>query len=224
VLTDPATGRNADGLYWKYESILKKNESRLGALLGANGAIYAIRKRLCGPIPSDTIIDDFVIPLRAKLQSGCSIVYDWEAIAREETAPDVGSEFHRRARIGAGGFQAIGMLSRLLNPRRGWVAFTFFSHKILRWLCPLLLIAMLLCSLLLVKFPLYRYLLVAQLSLYLTAALAAVCNTRVSIPRGLRLLVLFVGMNAALLVGLARWLSGRQKGSWRRTARVPTAS
>src|SRR5206468_1277835 len=60
VLTDPATGRNADGLYWKYETFLKKCEGRLGALLGANGGIYAIRRDAFDPIPADTLVDDFV--------------------------------------------------------------------------------------------------------------------------------------------------------------------
>src|SRR6516165_901545 len=66
VLTDSHTGKNTDGLYWQYETFLKQCEGRLGALLGANGAIYAIRKELYSPIPNDTIIDDFVIPLLAK--------------------------------------------------------------------------------------------------------------------------------------------------------------
>src|SRR5205085_81616 len=146
ILTDPATGRNADSLYWKYETLLKKYEGRLGALLGANGGIYAIRRALFTAIPGDTIVDDFVIPLEAKLRTGCGIVYDPEAVAREETAPNVGCEFHRRARIGAGGFQSLGLLWRLLNPARGWVAFTFFSHKVLRWVCPFFLLGLLVSS------------------------------------------------------------------------------
>jgi cellulose synthase/poly-beta-1,6-N-acetylglucosamine synthase-like glycosyltransferase len=121
VLTDPATGRNADGLYWKYETFLKQCEGRLGALLGANGGIYALRRDLFAPIPADTIVDDLVIPLAARLRSGCEIVYDAEAVAREETAPGLRSEFSRRARIGAGGFQAVARLWPLLTPRHGWV-------------------------------------------------------------------------------------------------------
>src|SRR5205085_1732560 len=107
ILIDPASGKNVDGLYWKYETQLKKHESRLGALLGSNGAIYAIRREVYCPIPDGTIVDDFVIPLLAKLRRGCQIVYDWDAIAREESAAGVASEFKRRARIGAGGWQAL---------------------------------------------------------------------------------------------------------------------
>jgi cellulose synthase/poly-beta-1,6-N-acetylglucosamine synthase-like glycosyltransferase len=80
VLTDPATGSNVDGLYWKYETFLKHCESRLGALLGANGAIYAIRKELFAGIRRNTLIDDFVIPLLTRLRTGCSIEYDHEAV------------------------------------------------------------------------------------------------------------------------------------------------
>src|SRR5262249_55927305 len=128
VLTDPHTHKNADSLYWRYETFLKRAEGKLGALLGANGAIYAIRRDVFTPIPDDTIVDDLFIPLRAGLHTGCAIVYDCEAIAHEESAPDVGSEFHRRSRIGAGGFQSWALLWKLLNPRQGWVAFTFCSH------------------------------------------------------------------------------------------------
>ena len=80
MLTDPATGANADGVYWHYETFLERRKGRLGALLGTNGAIYAIRRELFVPIPPKTIIDDFVIPLLAKLKHGAAIVYDSGAI------------------------------------------------------------------------------------------------------------------------------------------------
>ncbi|MBX6313645.1 MAG: glycosyltransferase family 2 protein [Isosphaeraceae bacterium] len=223
VLTDPRTGRNVDSLYWKYETFLKQCEGHLGALLGANGAIYAIRRALYTPIPEETIVDDFVIPLLAKARTGCAIIYECGAIAREETPPDLGSEFHRRSRIGAGGFQSIGMLWRLLDPRRGWVAFTFLSHKILRWLCPFFLLGLLASNLLLVLlrgWPLDWYALYGQLGFYLASLLAALVPGRLGPLKPLRLAALFTSMNTALLVGFWRWLRGSQQGTWRRTARV----
>lgn len=220
VLVDAATGRNADGLYWKYETFLKRCEGRLGALLGANGAIYALRRDLYVPIPPGTIVDDFVIPLLAKLRTGCRIIYDCEAIAVEETAPDLGAEFHRRARIGAGGFQSIGMLWRLLDPRRGWIAFTFLSHKILRWLCPFFLIGALVANVLLWREPMYRLLLAAQAVFYLGSLIVIVIPAGTRVARPLRLAAMFTSMNAALLVGFWRWLFGRQRAAWKRTARV----
>jgi cellulose synthase/poly-beta-1,6-N-acetylglucosamine synthase-like glycosyltransferase len=202
---------------------LKRQEGRLGALLGANGAIYAIRRDLYSPIPAQTIVDDFVIPLLAKLRNDCTIVYDGEAIAWEETAPDVGAEFHRRSRIGAGGFQSLGLLWRLLDPRRGWVALGFFSHKVLRWLCPFFLLGLLASSALLGERPFYRSALLGQAFFYLISLLAVFFPTWTRALKPLRLATMFTGMNAALLVGFWRWLCGSQRATWRRTDRVVAA-
>jgi cellulose synthase/poly-beta-1,6-N-acetylglucosamine synthase-like glycosyltransferase len=223
VLTDPRNGRNADSLYWKYETFLKRCESRLGALLGSNGAIYAIRRALYRPIPRQTILDDFVIPLLAKLRTGCAIIYDCEAVAQEETPPDVRAEFHRRSRIGAGGFQSIGLLWRLLDPRHGWVTFTFLAHKVLRWLCPFGMVGLLLSNLLLASEPFYRSALVLQLGFYTLSLLAALVPVRFRALRPLRLTTMFTSMNAALLLGFWRWLLNDQVGTWKRTVRLAEA-
>ncbi len=219
-LYDTQTGRNADGVYWRYENFLKRCEGRLDAVLGANGAIYAMRRELYQPIPPDTLVDDFTIPLLAKLHSGCRILYDKQAVAVEETAPDIHAEFRRRARIGAGGFQAIARLWPLLNPRFGWTAFAFGSHKVLRWLSPFFLLAMLGTNVLLAGLPVYRELLWGQLAFY---ALALV-GSRISLPgwagRLLRLPALFTAVNLALLVGFVRWLRRPQSGVWVRTPRA----
>jgi cellulose synthase/poly-beta-1,6-N-acetylglucosamine synthase-like glycosyltransferase len=220
ILVDPLSGKNVDGLYWKYETVLKKHESRLGALLGSNGAIYSIRRDAYCPIPDGTIVDDFVIPLLAKLRYGWKIVYDWEAVAREESAPDVATEFRRRSRIGAGGWQAIGLLWRLMNPRRGWVAFTFFSHKVLRWLCPFFLIGALVANSALWRSPFYAVLMALQLAFYAAALIGGHVGKGVPLSPVFRLANMFVGMNAALFVGFFRWLSGSQGGAWSRTQRT----
>ena len=151
VLTDPVTGTNVDSLYWRFETLLKRSEGRLGALLGANGGIYAIRRSVFQGLSHDTIVDDFVIPLLARVRTGCAIIYDESAIAYEETPPEIAVEFRRRARIGAGGFQSLAVLWPLLDPRNGWIALTFFSHKVLRWLCPFFLIGLVAANLVLVN-------------------------------------------------------------------------
>jgi cellulose synthase/poly-beta-1,6-N-acetylglucosamine synthase-like glycosyltransferase len=223
ILTDPQSGKNVDSMYWRYETFLKEHESRLGALLGSNGAIYAIRKDLLQPIPNQTIIDDFMIPLLAKQRSGCEIIYDRNAVAREESAPDVATEFRRRSRIGAGGWQAIGMLWRLLNPGRGWIAFTFFSHKILRWMCPFFMILFAISNLLLWRSPAYRGVFCVQIALYAAAFGGAYMWKGAPLGRILRLANMFLSMNLALLVGFFRWLSGPQSGIWRPTKRLVDA-
>jgi cellulose synthase/poly-beta-1,6-N-acetylglucosamine synthase-like glycosyltransferase len=218
ILTDPATGRNVDSLYWRYENFLKGCEGRLGALLGANGAIYAIRRSSFAGIRNDTIVDDFMIPLVTRLRSGCAIVYDHTAIAFEETPHDIGTEFNRRSRIGAGGFQSIVRLGALLAPRHGWIAFTFFSHKVLRWLCPFLMIGALLTNLALLREPFYQLTMMVQVVGYGLSVLGLATGTHAGF-RSLRLATMFTTMNAALLVGFWRWASGGQRGVWQRTAR-----
>jgi cellulose synthase/poly-beta-1,6-N-acetylglucosamine synthase-like glycosyltransferase len=219
VLTDSRTGKNVDSLYWMYETFLKQCEGRLGALLGANGGIYALRKAFYTSIPEGTVLDDFVIPLVAKLRTGCTIVYDSEAGASEETPPELGSEFRRRARIGAGGFQCLGLLWGLLHPRWGWTALAFASHKVLRWLCPFFLLGMLASNLVLCTRPFFQAALAAQLLFYLVSWVMGVIPVRSRLLKPLRLTTMFTGMNLALLVGFWRWLRGSPQGVWQRTAR-----
>ncbi len=225
VIVDPQHGANVDGVYWKYETFLKRCENRLGALLGSNGAIYAIRRELFEPIPDNTIVDDFVIPLRARLRSDCRLIYDVDAVGIEEAAPHLKDEFRRRVRIGAGGFQAIGLLWPLLSPRFGWTAFAFLSHKVFRWLCPLLLLVALGTSMLLAEGnALYLALLAAQILFYATPALTPLLPGSPGFLRPVRLAAMFVGMNLALLLGLVRWLRGAQQGIWQRTQRASYAA
>lgn len=219
-LIDPQTGQNADGLYWKYENFLKRCEARLGGLLGANGAIYALRRELFTPLPPGTVVDDFVVPLLARLRHGCRIVYDGQAVAHEETAPGLRHEFDRRARIGVGGWQALMTLWPLLAPGHGWTSFTLWSHKVLRWTCPFMMIGALLSSAALVGRPLYAGALIAQGTLYGACALGAVLPTTTRLGRPMRLLPMFLGMNAALLVGFVRWKRGSPTGIWKRTVRT----
>jgi cellulose synthase/poly-beta-1,6-N-acetylglucosamine synthase-like glycosyltransferase len=219
VLTDPETGQNVDSMYWRYETFIKKCEGRLGALLGANGAIYALPKKYFVPIPGNTIVDDFVIPLLAKLTHRFQIVYDPEAIASEESPAAIGSEFRRRSRIGAGAYQSLVSLWGLLHPRHGWTAFSFLFHKLLRWSVPFLLVAALVSNLLLLDQRLYQVTLGLQAAFYLFSLLGAYVRGRSLPVRLLRLATMFSSMNAALFVGFWRWLLKEQRGTWQRTAR-----
>lgn len=219
ILSDRPGSGNADGIYWRYETFLKRCEGRLNGLLGANGGLYAIRRSLMKPLPAGTVVDDFVIPLMAKLESGCRLEYEPLAVAHEETAPNLGGEFRRRARIGNGGFQALGVLWPLLSPRYGWTAFTFWSHKVLRWICPFFLIGALLACGVLAANPLFRMMLAAQVAFYVIAAGACLLPPRNAACRLLRVSSFFTSMNLALLVGFMRWLRGRQAAVWNRTER-----
>lgn len=218
LLTDPVTGDNVDGLYWRYENFLKMCEGKLGALLGFNGAIYAIRRELWAPIPPQTIVDDFLIGMQIHRKRK-QLIFDEKAVAHEESAPSINAEFHRRARIGAGGFQSLCWLLPLLSPSYGVVAFAFWSHKVLRWMCPAFMGLSLLANLLLVTHPFYAALFALQLTFYGLAFLGRFLPNRGPLSKLVRLSSMFVEMNAALAVGFYRWASRRQSGAWKRTAR-----
>jgi cellulose synthase/poly-beta-1,6-N-acetylglucosamine synthase-like glycosyltransferase len=219
ILTDPKTGNNVDGLYWRYETFLKQCEGQIGGLLGANGAIYAMRRDLYRPVPDNTIIDDFVIPLYSKIKHRFDIVYDTTAIAHEETAATIDHEFRRRVRIGSGDYQSLVHLWPLLSPLYGWTSFAFVGHKLLRWLSPFFLLFAALSNVFLLTRPLFLATMIAQVVFYATAFV----GTRVrgtSWPiKGIRGVTLFCSVNVALLLGFFRWATKAQTGTWQRTDR-----
>lgn len=154
-LFNPTRPEFEESLYWTYETLLKLYEGKHGAVLGANGGLYAIRRELFERLPPDTIVDDFVIPVRI-LARGYRVLFDPDAGAREETTEDYRLEFARRARIAAGGFQSLGLVPQMLSPRRGFPAYAFWSHKVLRWTAPLLMVLALLSNAALLGSPFYR--------------------------------------------------------------------
>lgn len=217
LLTDGSTD-NQDHLYWRYERLLKFFESRLGALLGANGGVYALRRALYTPIPPNTIVDDFWISMES-VAAGYRCVYDPEAVATEGIPARIQDEFGRRVRIGIGNYQALRKFAHLLNPLRGTVALTFFSHKCLRWLVPHAMLLALVTNVLLLDRPLYRWTLGLQLGFYAIALIGHLLGRQGATPRPLRVPVFLVSMNVALMVGFWKYLSGSFSGAWARTER-----
>jgi cellulose synthase/poly-beta-1,6-N-acetylglucosamine synthase-like glycosyltransferase len=215
-----AGGGTEEGAYWRYETLLKYYEGRNGCVLGANGGLYAIRRRLFAPLPPDTIVDDFVIPVRVAVR-GWKVAYAPEAVATEDAASGSRAEFARRARIGAGDWQALARHPELLDPRRGFLFFSFVSHKLLRWATPGLLALALAASAAASASPgawAMRALLGLQLAFYGLALAGGLGRARAS-----RLAATahhFVAMNAALAVGFWRWVRGSQRAAWDRTARA----
>ncbi len=224
-LLNPTNGEFEEGIYWKYETLLKYLEGKRGCVLGANGGLYAIRRILFGPLPPDTITDDFVIPVRIAVR-GWRVPFEPMAVAYEETTEDAGKEFGRRARIGAGNWQAIARVPDVLDPRTRFVFFAFVSHKLLRWATPLLLPVALLATAALAVTPGawgYRLLLVAQLGFY-GLALAGWQGVAGPLGRVASVAHYFVAMNVALAVGFWRFVRGTQGPTWRRTERTARAA
>jgi cellulose synthase/poly-beta-1,6-N-acetylglucosamine synthase-like glycosyltransferase len=215
-----AAGDNQDSLYWRIEQYLKFFESRIGGLLGANGAIYAIRRELWVPLAADTICDDFCIAMSVAA-NGRKLVYEPAARAHEETPDAIADEYNRRVRIGIGNFQALVRHPEYLLRTTVGTAFAYFSHKVVRWVAPHLLILALACSFILAVNSLsWGLFAVLQGVAYLGAwgMYRMTCNGR-PLPAGLRIPVFLFALNLAFLVASFRFMTGRYRGAWRRTSR-----
>ena len=200
-----ATGHQED-FYWKYETFLKLQEAKLGALTGAHGSLYAMRKSLY-PFPhAGTINDDFVIPTSV-LKHGFRIAYEPNAVAYEEAHEMEG--FGRRVRITAGNIEQMRQAGPLLWPRP-LVLFCFLSHKGGRLLAPVALALCLVSALSLWHSPVYKWLAIAQLSFYGLALLGALGLLRSKL---LKLPYYFSMINASLFVWIYYRLKGRQQAS-----------
>ncbi len=210
-----ATGINTEDQYWQYETLIKRRENDLGVVLGAHGGIYALRKGLFHPLPSHVVqIDDFIWPLRV-YEYGCRAVYEPAAVATEESAPTVEAEFRRKIRIGTGDYRALVECRRLLLPWKGWISFSFWSHKVLRWCAPFFLIVLLVSNAFLLDRPLYRLLFAMQVAFYAGAALGwSMSRRQHAVAKLLRIPYYFVAGNLALLIGCFKCLTGRQQAAW----------
>jgi len=220
---DPAVGGvsgekqvqgGGEGLYWRYESYLKRCDSALTSVMGAAGEFFAVRRELFWPTEEDSVIEDFVLSLRL-VEAGWRVVYESEAVATEDASPSLAGDWRRRTRIAAGGFQAMVRLRSLLNPAHGLVAWQYCSHRVLRWaVTPFLLPVIYGLNLLLVGQPLYRFLFLVQTAFY-AAALLGYGLTRLGIRGGpLHSVFYFCFANAAALAGFWRYLAGTQPVTW----------
>jgi len=216
----PEGTANLEGVYWRYETALKRLESRFGTVLGANGPIYAIERAKFRPLPPDTIVDDFLLPMLMRLDGGGSAVFRPSAKAWETVAATVRDEFRRRVRIGAGDIHALRHTWRLLLPSQGMFAVSYWSHKVLRWMGPWLLIGTFVSSLWLVDRAWSRALLGAQLLAY-GMGLAVPLFGRVPVIGRMAIAAwFFIVLNAAILIGTVKFLTGRAAPTWLTTPRT----
>lgn len=205
--------------YWDYESYLKHLEGKIKTVLGANGAIYAIRRELFAALPAHKVVmDDFLIPLRV-VQRGYDIVYDKDAVVCEFTAPNLRAEFNRKVRIGAANFHGIREILPLLNPLKGFVSFGLWSHKIIRWAVPFLLITMFVANLMLLGVSFYNTTFMLQAGFYLLALIAwRLDRFDIHVPF-LIYPYYFAVVNLALLIGFFKFITKAQNPAWARVER-----
>jgi cellulose synthase/poly-beta-1,6-N-acetylglucosamine synthase-like glycosyltransferase len=207
--------QQTEGIYWKYESMIRLMEGRLGATLTASGAVYALRRKAYLALDPTTVLDDFVIPMNAR-RSRYRVLYDPEAIATDYAAESIKGEFNRRVRLATGSFASL--MSLLRVPMGGFGTFAFVSHKLLRWVLPLILCVFLVTNAALIRHPTYAVFGLLQLSFYLCAALGYLFRER---TRGVQLVLIpffLLAMNFAFLVGLFRCLTKQEKVIWQRVS------
>jgi cellulose synthase/poly-beta-1,6-N-acetylglucosamine synthase-like glycosyltransferase len=222
---DTASGAG-EGLYWKYESMLKKWDAELYSVVGAAGELFAIRTELYQEVERDTLLDDFIISLRIA-QGGHTIQYDPDAYAIETASLNVREELKRKIRISAGGIQSVIRLRSLLNIfRYGTLSFQYISHRVLRWtLAPLSLFLMFISGFFLAlnegmfQPRFYSVLFWLQVVFYLGALLGWYLENRSVKVKLLFVPYYFFIMNLSVFLGLIRYLKRSQSVNWERAKR-----
>ncbi len=215
-----------EGIYWKYESALKKWDSELYSAVGAAGELFSIRTELYQPVEKDTLIEDFVMTMRIAEQ-GYKIVYESEAYAVEGHSANVKEELKRKIRISAGGLQAVWRLRSLLNPfKYGVLSFQYISHRVLRWtLAPLALPLIFVLNWMLILrggawTNLYISIFWAQTVFYLSAAVGWVFEQFKVKVKAFYVPYYFCMMNYSVYRGFGRLISGRQSVVWEKAKRA----
>ncbi|MEI8048025.1 MAG: glycosyltransferase family 2 protein [Bacteroidota bacterium] len=222
---DAAAGAG-EGIYWKYESTLKKWDAELYSVVGAAGELFAIRTNLYREVERDTLLDDFIISLRVA-QEGYTIQYDPEAYAIETASANVKEELKRKIRISAGGIQSVIRLSSLLNIfKYGTLSFQYISHRVLRWtLAPLSLLFMIPIGLVLalnegiMDFGFFSILFWLQMLFYVAALLGWYLENKSIKVKILFIPYYFFIMNLSVFLGLKRYIKGSQSVNWERAKR-----
>jgi biofilm PGA synthesis N-glycosyltransferase PgaC len=193
------------GTYWNIEKMVRRLESASGSTVGTTGAIYAIRRSLYEQIPSGTILDDVVIPMNV-VRQGRRVVFQPSATARDRLFTDKGREFSRKVRTITGNYQLLWLAPWLISASNP-ILLRFISHKLLRLLCPSLLIVILIASGM-AGGPVYRVVFATQVVFYCLAA----CGGLLPLTRRTRLFAItsaFMMLNAAAALALYNVITGR---------------
>jgi cellulose synthase/poly-beta-1,6-N-acetylglucosamine synthase-like glycosyltransferase len=224
VISDGQVPGEGEGLYWKYESVLKKLDSDYYSVVGAAGELFSVRRELFEKVPENIVLDDFYISLNI-CRRGLMVRYEPRAFAMETPSFSLKDEKKRKVRISAGAFQSMVIMKDLLDiTRYGRLAFQYVSHRVLRWaVCPFALPMILLLNITIVIGQggvLYAVLLAAQVLFYTFALLGWLFSDS---PKG-RFKIFyvpyyFVFMNVSVWGGLLRYLNGAQSAMWEKARR-----
>ncbi len=224
---DKSGAAATEGIYWKYESTLKKWDAELYSVVGAAGELFAVRTELFEKVEKDTLLDDFIISLRIAMK-GYTIQYDPEAYAIEAPSANVKEELKRKIRIAAGGIQSIVRLKPLLNIfKYGILSFQYISHRVLRWtIAPFSLPVIFLLNLWLAwhygfdnLHNIYTLMFYAQVLFYVMALLGWYLENKNIKVKLLYIPYYFLVMNYAVWMGVKRYFKGQQSVNWERAKR-----
>ncbi|MCD4781942.1 MAG: glycosyltransferase family 2 protein [Candidatus Omnitrophica bacterium] len=207
-------------VYWKYEKFIRDKESRFHSMLGATGAIYAIRRELFRPVPLEAVLDDMYIPLQIVLK-GYRAVFDLNAKAYDAPADNPQEENRRKTRTIFGNYQLLTLLPQAYIPFVSPVAFQMISHKLLRIIMPFFLIGLLIVNGFLVTAPLYRTIFWAQLIFYGSALFGKLARER---NYGILNVIfkisyvpyVFCLLNFSAFMGFVKFVMNRQPVTWKK--------
>lgn len=211
---------NREKLYWRYETYLKNLEGDLGILIAANGGIYAIRKDLFIKFPAGEAITDDLYQTFAILNQDYNFLYASEAIASEEVSKEIMVEFRRKVRFAATNFQTLKFFKGLLFQKKVMLSYALWSHKILRWFAPLILILLLVTNFLLINYGQFYYIIfIVQAGFYISAFIGYMLNVIKVNVSFFSLIYYYVLTNLALLIGLFKFFSKKHANVWDSTPR-----
>ncbi len=214
----------AEGLYWQYESFMKKLDARLNTVTGAAGELFSIRTALFKELNDELILDDFVISMQICLQ-GYKIAYEPGAFATELPSATLAEEEKRKVRISAGAYQSIGYLKECLNIfKYPLLSFQYISRRLLRWIfCPIMLVVLFFSNLWIVNYQqatnFFSWVIYLQIVFYLFAVVGWLF-VRSGKSAGLFTIPFyFVFMNYCLVKGFVKFAKGRQSVLWEKSLR-----
>jgi cellulose synthase/poly-beta-1,6-N-acetylglucosamine synthase-like glycosyltransferase len=209
----------SEDLYYRYERWIQHAESDVGSMIGADGALYAIRRSLFSPPPNDTILDDMAIPM-AIVRAGKRVVFEPQARAQEPGVESAGEEFARKTRVVAGAMQFLARPDSSVPLGAPQVILSLVSHKALRWLSPAYAAVVFATSVTLAgsgRFHEYTVVSILQAVVLILGLAGCVPMLRRLPPIGLA--HYFCLVQAAAALGFLKGLSGRQSVLWRRFLR-----
>ena len=212
-----------EGLYWKYESALKRLDSELYSAMGAAGELNAIRTHLYERMPETALLDDFVMSMRM-VEQGYKIAYTSEAYAMEYGSSNLEEESKRKRRIAAGGLRSCWWLRSMMNPFRNFmVAFQFVAHRVLRWsITPIALMALIPLNVALVMMKagtVYTIIWILQILFYLTAFSGYLLEQHGHKNKLLYVPYYFLFMNINVFRGMHYLKTHQGGGTWEKAKR-----